>query len=498
MTDLIIIGAGLAGLTAGVYARLNGYSAKIFEHHSKPGGVVATWKRGEYTIEGGMHFLMGYRPGTPIYQLYEETGLYPGLEVTPLDKYLNFVDEASGCSVQLSGDLERVRKELIEISPEDAALINGLITGAKSMAGSDFGLGALAKAPALLTPVDMLKMFWGMRGYARYFVGRFNKEVNEYTSGAKSPIIKKIIDNMFLPEVPVWFVMMLLAMAAESQLGVIKNGSLDFAGRIAARFEALGGEIAYSSTVTEIIVEDDKAVGITLADGTEHRAGTVVSAGDGHRTVFELLKGRYVDKATKTRYETWPLMKPFLTVNFGVVRTFEREPPLNMYILDDPIKAAGDIYGMIVTRIFNYTRAFAPPGKSVIQVLLETDWDSWATAKEDMTKYKKRKEAVAAAALGFLETKYPGISGAVEMTDVTTPYTLYRYTLNWKGAYEGWAPTSKTITKTIKRTLPGLDRFYLAGQWVTPGGGVPVSMYTGMHAIQMMCRRDNKKWLAYV
>lgn len=445
-----------------------------------------------------MHFLMGYRPGTPIYQLYEEVGLYPGLEVAPLDEYLHFFDQASGTSIQLSGDLDRVRKDLIEISPADAGLVDGIIAGARTMAQSDFGMGALAKAPALLTPLDMAKMFWDMRGYAKYYLGRYGKMVKEYTAQAKSPLLKNILDNMFLPEVPVWFVMMLLGMASEGQLGVIKNGSLDFAQRIAARFEALGGKIAYRSTVAEIIVESDKAVGVRLEDGTEHRAGTIISAADGHSTVFDLLKGKYVDKATKVRYETWPLMTPFSTVNFGVTRTFEGEPSLSVCYLDQPIEAAGDNYKMIVTRVFNYTKAFAPSGKSVIQVLLETDWNSWETARKDMPKYKARKEAVAAAALDFLETKYQGITAQVEMTDVATPYTLYRYTLNWRGAYEGWAPTPKNITKTIKRTLPGLDRFYLAGQWVTPGGGVPASMYTGMHAVQMMCRRDKKGWLAVI
>ena len=50
--SIIIIGAGLAGLATGVYAQLNGYDSRIFEHHSKPGGVAAVWRRGEYFIDG--------------------------------------------------------------------------------------------------------------------------------------------------------------------------------------------------------------------------------------------------------------------------------------------------------------------------------------------------------------------------------------------------------------------------------------------------------------
>ncbi len=65
MTDkaIAIVGAGLAGLAAGVYAQMNGYRTQIFEHGSQPGGVAAWWRRGSYHIDGGIHFLMGHRPG---------------------------------------------------------------------------------------------------------------------------------------------------------------------------------------------------------------------------------------------------------------------------------------------------------------------------------------------------------------------------------------------------------------------------------------------------
>ena len=60
---IAIVGAGLAGLAAGVYAQINGYHAHIFEHSSQPGGVAAWWRRGSYHIDGGIHFLMGHQAG---------------------------------------------------------------------------------------------------------------------------------------------------------------------------------------------------------------------------------------------------------------------------------------------------------------------------------------------------------------------------------------------------------------------------------------------------
>jgi phytoene dehydrogenase-like protein len=41
--SIIIIGAGLAGLSTGCYAQMNGYKTQIFEMQNKPGGVCVSW-----------------------------------------------------------------------------------------------------------------------------------------------------------------------------------------------------------------------------------------------------------------------------------------------------------------------------------------------------------------------------------------------------------------------------------------------------------------------
>jgi phytoene desaturase len=95
-----------------------------------------------------------------------------------------------------------------------------------------------------------------------------------------------------------------------------------------------------------------------------------------------------------------------------------------------------------------------------------------------------------------LETHYPGLSAQVEMTDVATPYTTWRYTLNWRGAYEGWLPTGSQLMTALPRTLPGLRSFVMAGQWVAPGGGVPTCLISGRDAIRILCRQDGKAFVA--
>ena len=74
--------------------------------------------------------------------------------------------------------------------------------------------------------------------------------------------------------------------------------------------------------------------------------------------------------------------------------------------------------------------------------------------------------------MGRLNDLWPGIEDQVEVTNVATPYTWWRYTRNRQGAFEGIGITDKAFSAKVKRTLPGLDNFFMAGQWVVPGGGV--------------------------
>ncbi len=57
--------------------------------------------------------------------------------------------------------------------------------------------------------------------------------------------------------------------------------------------------------------------------------------------------------------------------------------------------------------------------------------------------------------------------------------TFERYTGNWQGTFLGWLITTKTLRMRMSKTLPGLKNFYMAGQWVEPGGSVPTATMSG-------------------
>jgi phytoene desaturase len=159
-------------------------------------------------------------------------------------------------------------------------------------------------------------------------------------------------------------------------------------------------------------------------------------------------------------------------------------PPTNVVQLQRPLTIAGREEPRIVYRVFNYDDKLAPEGKTVVQVYIQTDYDWWDTLQKDRARYEEVKARLAEETLDRLEYHLPGIAASVEMTDVSTPHTFYRYTRNYRGAFEGWLVTPETIRHTLEHTLPGLRNFYMIGQWTEPGGGIPVVIDAARRFVQ--------------
>jgi phytoene dehydrogenase-like protein len=103
--------------------------------------------------------------------------------------------------------------------------------------------------------------------------------------------------------------------------------------------------------------------------------------------------------------------------------------------------------------------------------MFAADYTYWKNLREDRERYQAEKERIADQVIALLDQCYPGLASQVEMRDVATPTTWERYTGNWQGSMEGWQMTRKTFPPFhMSKTLPGLKGFYMAGQWVEPGG----------------------------
>jgi phytoene dehydrogenase-like protein len=170
------------------------------------------------------------------------------------------------------------------------------------------------------------------------------------------------------------------------------------------------------------------------------------------------------------------------------------------YLLDRPVAIAGEQRYEIGVKHYCFDPSLAPTGKSVVIVMLPTPYDYWQRIY-GRSIYNAEQVQESGILIDRLDQFYPGIKADIEYVDVATPLSYERYTGNWQGSSCGWLLTKQTMFMMIfglPKTLPGLHNFYTIGQWVEPGGSVPVVAMSGRNIIQQICHEDKKAFVATI
>jgi phytoene dehydrogenase-like protein len=495
--SIIIIGAGIAGLSAGCYGQMNGYHTRIFEMSNTPGGLCTSWQRQGYIIDGCLHWLVGSKPGSSFYRIWEELGAIQGKQIIDHEEYMRF-EYADGKKFILYTNLDRLEQEMLEFAPEDKEVITDFIKGVRSF--THFQV-PFEKAPELYGLMDGLKMTFKILPIMPAFKKWRKISIRDFAARFNNPLLRETFLLISLPEFSIFSIFLTLAWMHTKSAGYPLGGSLEFSRSIERRYLNIGGEVRYNSRVVKILVENNHAVGIKLEDGSEHRADYIVSAADGHSTIFNLLEGKYIDQKIQGYYDHLPIFFPFLQVALGVKRSFEEIPHSGAVLsfpLDKPVTIADKERSRLGVIIYNFDPTLAEAGKTIVKVMLPSDYTYWKSLQENPELYKAEKERIADQIITLLDKRFPGLATQVEMRDVATPVTFQRYTGNWQGSFEGWIMTPKTIFLRMSKTLPGLNNFYMVGQWVEPGGGLPPAAYSGRNLIQILCKRDRRKFMTTV
>jgi phytoene dehydrogenase-like protein len=203
-----------------------------------------------------------------------------------------------------------------------------------------------------------------------------------------------------------------------------------------------------------------------------------------------MLGGRYTDRHVRDRYTRWPIFPGISVVSLGVRGSWPDMPPILHLLLDRPLEVFGHEVPMLLVRNMSHDPTLAPPECSVVQIMIESPFELWHDLHEAPVRYAQAKEQLVATVVPAVRPHFPGWDGTALMTDVVTPYTFWQFARTWRGAYEGWLPTMEIVRQHPSKTLPGLRRFHMAGQWVEPGGGIPPAVASGRHAVQLACRED--------
>ncbi|MBN1686572.1 MAG: NAD(P)/FAD-dependent oxidoreductase [Spirochaetales bacterium] len=491
-TEVLIIGGGVAGLAAGCYARMCGFQTLILEQHFLPGGLCTSWERDGYVFDGCISYLYGTAPGMPFNELWQELGL-AGYGFIHRDEFIRVRNERGDEAVGWA-DPDVLYDHLVSIAPEDKKRIRDFTIAVKEFV--DIDMSALTRQPReLMGPAAWGKLGLEMLPSVATTARWCRVSASDFAAGFKNPFLKEAIPHLLgWPEIPVLAAASTYAYLWKKNAGFPAGGSLAFARALEQRYLALGGRIEYRKRVERVLVENDRAVGARLYTDEDIRAEFVISAADGRSTVFEMLGGVYGRRSMKRRYGGDLPLHSQMQLSFGVNRDLSGTPAWIIHLLDPPYRLLSEERSVLSVKNFSFDPSLAPEGKSVVEVFLRMDYGYFRRLIGNRL-YDSEQDQTAEQVLKVLERVMPGMSKDVEHTDVATPISYERYTGNWNGSSCGWLLTKKTMLSMIlgmKKTLPGLDRFYMAGQWVEPGGSVPLCAASGKNAVALLCKDAGK------
>ena len=487
---IIIVGAGIAGLATGCYGQLNGYETEIYEMHDLPGGLCTSWKRKGYTFDGCIHWLMGTNPDTTLYKIWNEIGALDGLDFYKHEMHFQ-LEDGKGKSIVLGADIDKLEKQLLEISPQDEEVILEFTQAVRSF--TNFPM-PVEKPQDMYGIFDYFKMMIKMGSKMKEFMKLNKTSIGQFADKFKDPFLREAFPGIMPKDYTLMVYAMTLATYVNHDAAWPMGGSLEFARNIEKSFLKLGGKIHYNSKVDSILAKDDQAVGIRLCDGSEIFADFIVSASDGYTTIFNMLKGRYIDENIKSLYSNTPITPTSVQVSLGVDCDLSKEPYAIAVKLDKPVMVGDTENSYFSFRHYCYDPSMAPAGKSVVTTILSSGYDYWEKLYRNKEAYKAEKQKIADIYIKAFEERFPYAKGKVEVIDVSTPYTYTRFTGTWKGSYMSWMTTPDKPMPKVPGKLPGLKNFYMAGQWANGSGGVPVGVMTGRWTLMRLCNDDHRKF----
>lgn len=486
MANIIIVGAGVSGLSAGIYARLCGHKATIYERHFKSGGNLTGWDRQGYHIDNCIHWLTGTNPVTKLYKTWQELGvLGDGIEVMQGEALFTF--EKDGVRLSLGQSIERFKEDMLAISPEDKKEILAFIRAVKAfqrmngIAGknnekSSTALQKIASVPAL--------------------VGYYGQSTGELARRFKHPVIVGLFESLMTDYFSALALIMVFATFTGGDGGIPKGSSCGMAERMTKKFLSLGGRLQLKKGVDRINIENGEAESVTLEDGSTDRADYVIVAIDPAVAFGKLLDRELMPKMLKKQYED-AKMKRFSSYHCAMSCDMSDIPFVGDMVIEVAEETKKDLpskYFML--REFSHEKSFAPEGKNILQAMVyckEEEAVDFIALSENKEEYKEKKKNIAGAIIRTVGERFPDMKGRLGCLDVWTPATYRRYVGSEIGSWMSFALPPKTAPKKITNRIKGIRNVILATQWLQAPGGLPIAAMSGINAVKTVSRRERKR-----
>ncbi|MFX1302704.1 MAG: phytoene desaturase family protein [Promethearchaeota archaeon] len=498
---VIVIGAGLGGLGAACQLASLDKKVLLLEKHNVPGGFATSFVRGRFEFEGALHEISDI--GTEgnrgsLYRFFERIGVVPDkIKFKQIPEFYRsvFLD---GYDVTMPINLEEYTNKLIELFPGEKKGIEDFMEMCQAVFE---GIKFVARARGRFSPPEILKEHpWLAR-----ISGLTLSEVYQkfFKDERLIAVVSQLWGYLGLPPSRVnayaYIAMLIIYLIHGAAFPMGRSHALTSA--MVKSFEELGGEIRYNALVNRILVENGRVCGIELLNGDIYRCEAVISNANPICTTMKMLPEDIVPVSYKKKIYAADIGPSGFSVYIGLNASYKElgftahETFINeTYNLEEGYKSFTKLEppNYMVAACYNHVyEDISPPGTTQLVLTTLQMGKLWQSVAPD--QYYKIKDFIADKMVNLVEkTICPNIRDYIEVAEVATPLTYYRYSKNLEGAIYGYTQdilNGPTLRLKSRGSIPGL---YQAGAWTNIGGGYSSSILGGRIAAGMYLR-DKKE-----
>lgn len=502
--NTIIIGGGLAGLTAGATLSKFGKKVLLLEQHHKPGGCATTFKRGDFIIEVGLHEMSGLAENSKLMNLLKMLNVDKNVQFQKVPEFYAVLSDKE--DFVFPHGFEAATKALIDRYPEDEKGIKRFI---KLIAGVRKEGVSLPRTPLkrkLIYPLMPL-LYPNLVEASRHTVGSW---LDKYITNenAKLDLVAHIGywgDDPYT--LSMFYYSMPFSGFIENGGHFIKGGSQQLSDHLATYIEKQGGSVLLGQKAEKIVTENGRVTGVTFQDSFNKSLEPVtiscdnVVANCAVPLVPAMLDEPHASSLKqKIGLQTNSCSLLCLYLGFKTNLEIFGVKHYSNYIQGDDVKTLKDVHlnqlGDWSKRSFIFVdygkidAQLAPPEKSVGAICGVDYLKNWEGLSKD--EYKAKKEEVAQILLQRLEKQFPGIRESIEYYEVATPKTIQRFTSNPDGSVYGFTQSKEQSGMKRLRNNFLIPNLYFASAWTFPGGGFEGTIMAGFLAALQMNR--DKIW----